>query len=557
MAKSSEKSAVKDTAKQLMPCIFILFVFCYMLFIYEPLIMYCTNKDDFIFDFGLMIMPTAGIFALIFVGSAAVFGLLYLFIGDLPKGAKIFRIVTAALFGVFLVMYIQGNFLTRRLPALDGSQIDWSQYTTENVITVSVVLIVASLIVLGSVYFGLEKTVKVSALVSAAVFVMLNAALISNAAQNDIFERKDNFIATMQDIGGASEEQNYFIFMVDAQNAQEFTQVITSDNQFAHTFDDFTYYTDALAAYPFTRDTVPLLLSGAVNRNEKPFAEYSANAYNSSPLFDALDKRGYSIRLYDMELAWYGDKEHEIENGLYGNAKMHFGRYFKNEMRYVWFKYLPYFLKPASDIENLDFNSTLDADVFQWYNDKLYREITENPKMEKTSGAQFRFIHAEGAHVPLNMDENLNRIENGTYLQKTTATVKLIDAFIERLKDNGVYDNSVIVILADHGFPTGSNGTFLARFAPMLLIKGAGEKHDLVMSDKPVSYFDLPDALVELLDGKQSGELFPQIPEGERTRTLIWYEYTKEYHMVEYQTDGKATDWEQFQPTGRVFDLAE
>lgn len=224
-------------------------------------------------------------------------------------------------------------------------------------------------------------------------------------------------------------------------------------------------------------------------------------------------------------------------------------------MRYVWFKYLPYGIKHVSGINKLDFGSTIDK--FQWGNDTLYNEYKNVSEIKKTSGAQFRFIHAEGAHVPLDMDENLNRIKHGTYVQKTTATIKLISAFIERLKENGVYDNSVIVILADHGYQPAQgkpDNYILSRFNPILLIKGAGEKHDFVISDKPVSYFDLPGAYDDLLDGKQSGELFPEA-EYPRTRTVIWYEIYKEEHMVEYQTDGKATEWDKFRETGSVFDL--
>ena len=112
--------------------------------------------------------------------------------------------------------------------------------------------------------------------------------------------------------------------------------------------------------------------------------------------------------------------------------------------------------------------------------------------------------------------------------------------------------------MADHGYGVAGEyeeGTkVLKRFNPVLLIKGVREKHGLIYSDKPVSYFDLPSAYVDLLDGKPSTELFPEA-EYPRTRECIWHEYTKEYHMVKYQTDGKAKEWEKFRETDEVFDL--
>ncbi len=59
------------------------------------------------------------------------------------------------------------------------------------------------------------------------------------------------------------------------------------------------------------------------------------------------------------------------------------------------------------------------------------------------------------------------------------------------------------------------------------------EKHELIESDIPVSYMDLQEAYEDLLHDKKSTELFQNI-EKNRTRKMLWYEYTKENHMVEY-----------------------
>ena len=53
-----------EHCRQLRPAYLICVVFCFMLFVYEPLLMYSTNKNDFWFDFGIMIVPTLVIFVL-------------------------------------------------------------------------------------------------------------------------------------------------------------------------------------------------------------------------------------------------------------------------------------------------------------------------------------------------------------------------------------------------------------------------------------------------------------------------------------------------------------
>lgn len=551
---STKKAGAKGALKALVPGWIIIFVSCYMLFIFEPLMMYATNRDDFWFDFGIMVIPTLKIFAIFFFGTAAVFTGLYFLFRKFSE--KPYRVALSILFGMFLLLYIQGNFLSAHLPALDGSEIDWSAYGGDDVITLIVLAVLTAALIFAGVKLGLEGFVKYAAWVSAAVFLMLSISLVTTAVKNDLFSKKNNFISTSEGFNGASSEKNFFIFMVDSQSATEFTEVISSGEEFTGAFDDFTYYPDTLSTYAYTRDSVPFVLSGHINKNEENFGKYSEHALNDSALFKELEKRGSGIYLYDSELAWYGEKKVDIKNDPdFDDVKLKFGEYFQNEMRYVWFKYLPYRFKEASDIENLDFGQTIEK--FRWGNDALHNEFNNVPALSLSSGEQFRFIHAEGAHVPLDMDENFNRIESGTYIQKTTATAKLIAEFIERLKKNGVYDNSAIVILADHGYQPLKNrpdNYILSRFNPILLVKGIGEKHEFAVSDKPVSYYDLPQAYTDLLDGKQSAELFPEA-EYPRTRTVIWYEIYKEEHMVEYATDGKATEWDKFRETGNVFDL--
>lgn len=560
MLKTTETSLKTpiNSLKELLPVWIVAFVFCFMLFIFEPLVMYATNKDDLRFDLAAMLPPLLGIFALFFAGAAAVLtGLFFLF--KALKKPAVYKIITAVFFVIFAATYVQGNFLAGNLPALDGAAIDWSVYTKENIITLVIWVILLALMILSLVKCEIDSVMKFAALLSAAIFVMLSVSLVSVLIKNDAFKSKSAFISTAEGLYRASSDKNFYIFMVDSQSATEFSDVI-SDEEFNNAFDDFTYYPDTLSSFAYTRDSLPYILSGELNLNEKDFGDYTKHALNHSLLLKESDSRGYEFYLYSNELSWYGKRGFDIKNAANNNSRLRFGLFFNQEARYVSFKYLPYIFKKYSDIENMDFNRAVvtskTEEMFDWRNDALYNGFNTS-EIEKTSVPQFRLIHAEGAHVPLDMDENLNRIEGGTYLQKTKATAKLIRAFVDSLKQAGVYDNSAIIILGDHGYQPASGAPenyILSRFNPILMIKGFGERHEFAVSDKPVSYLDLPEAYVDLLDGKQSPDLFPNA-EYPRTRTVIWYEIYKEEHKEEYQTDGKATEWDKFVNTGKTYDL--
>ena len=57
--------------------------------------------------------------------------------------------------------------------------------------------------------------------------------------------------------------------------------------------------------------------------------------------------------------------------------------------------------------------------------------------------------------------------------------------------------------MADHGYDKTGKGNLFYRMNPILIIKGINEKHEVVISDKAISYEDVNSALVELVDVKK------------------------------------------------------
>ena len=121
---------------------------------------------------------------------------------------------------------------------------------------------------------------------------------------------------------------------------------------------------------------------------------------------------------------------------------------------------------------------------------------------------------------------------------------------MNRIKESGQYDNSIIIILADHG----NNGYDpIGRQNPILYIKGFDELHsEMIISDKKVSYEDLNNSIYsDLLKNKKSTDLLQAI-NSNRIRRFIWY---KDYDKMEEQTlDGHAWETEKLIPTGAKYE---
>ena len=222
--------------------------------------------------------------------------------------------------------------------------------------------------------------------------------------------------------------------------------------------------------------------------------------------------------------------------------------YINEQTKYILFKYLPFPLKKFSHIELMNFSRANNDMYYYSENAKNYDRIIEN-KVTKIGDKNFQFLHIDGAHLPFDLDENFNKIEDGTYEQKVSAMLKIIDLYLKRLKENEAYDNSVIIIMADHGY---AGLSVVGRQNPILFIKGVDEHHDMINSDIPVSQVDLIDAYMDLIDGKKSIDLFKNV-DYHRERRFLLYEYSKENHMVEYLQKGKAWDEDTLIQTGVEF----
>lgn len=551
------------------PVLIIDAVFSFMLLIYEPILVYSTNKNDFKFDIGMM-MPSLLLFFLLgFISILPLFTVIYLTNQMFARNSNVFHCITIGYFVIFLATYIQGNWLAGDLPVLGGDIIQWDQFLKNDIITLLIWLLLIIVAICVTVRIGSLKTVKIASGISVVVFIMLSAGMISVIAGNNAFKSKGGvFVPTIENYNTVSTDKNFLIFVIDTVDSQTFKSVMDSNDEYVRLFEDFSYFKDTMSVYPFTVYSVPNFLTGTVTKNENEFVDYCNESYNKSPLFEELAKNNYDINIYSSSVLWSGNKKYEIKNSASQYLNLDSKKFFEQEMKYISFKYLPYAYKMYSQIETANFDIAFECDKEIYRSDNIYNySILQSAYLSTQNNPIFQLIHINGAHPAFNLDKDLNKIEKGTYEQEVEACITILKTYIQRLKDSGVYDNSVIIIMSDHGFcssmenpPTdhwpfsvGGKET-LGRQNPLFMVKGFGERHDnYIESDIPITYWtDLMDAYKELIAGSQSTQLFSNIPLTRKRKVLS---FNNAAHLVEFETDGKAWEWEKFKPTGNTYDI--
>ena len=539
---------MKRVLDDLLPCLILAFTTSFMLFIYEPIIMYSNNINDFWFDLSILYKNSVHLFLLLFFVIFFSYFLFYFIDKKVFKNKKIYNILLIIGYIIFISIYIEGNYMAGFLPPLDGTSIVWKNFIKESIISIAILIIVSTLIFILYKKYN-SKMIGYLKYIGLAIFIMISSSLLTTLLTTNALKPKEYAVtSTIKNINTYSENENFIIFLLDAVDSRTFYKVLDTNDEYKDIFNDFTYYPDTISAYPFTRDSIPFILSGVWNNNEDEFKDYYVKSMNKSPLLKNLYDEKYDVNIYDTEILYNSKNAEKIKNLSFSSDydEMKFKR---QELKYVLFKYLPFYLKKYSKIDTLNFNGTkLSIDgVFDLSDTTFNSEYMNDFKTSKNN--QFKFIHLEGAHVPFNLDKDLNRISGGTYDQKVESNIVLTGKFLSYLKKNNVYDNSNIIVMADHGY---NMLEAIGRQNPILFIKGKNEKHDLKISDKAISYDDLQSAYSDLLDHEKSINLFSDIS-SKRSRRYLFYYYGKEDNMVEYIQKGKAWDTNAMKKTGKEF----
>ena len=477
----------------------------------------------------------------------------------------VYRIALAGGLTLFICTYIQGNFMIDKLPPLDGTTIKWENYTilrTEDLILWSVALLI---VVLMYVFLKKDLFSRTVMYLSGGLTLMLLITAVSVVFTSGALQERARYQLGGDNEFVMSDEQNFIILVLDTVDSRTFAELLETHPEYAAEFQDFTYFENTVGAYSCTERAVPYILSGEWYENDEPFEDYMRRMYRESPLFRTLQERGYRMEFYDEEL-YLDDEIAQMFSNVYrvDFELSSYVRFAKPLLKLVGFRYAPFELKKkcifkmAAIDELVKVENAQEKYSFSQQDHIFKSQLDQRGISEQDTQAKFQFIHLNGAHVPFIYDENMNIIdeEEGTYEQTMLAVLSGAGNYVEKLRGSGAYDNTVLIIMADHGYNgMGEKEEDFLRQAALLLIKGRNEQHDTMqISEAPISYEDLQEAYVRLLDGAQSDAVFDWKEGDTRERRFLEYAPGNEKHMVEYLQKGHAQDLTTMVPTGRVFD---
>lgn len=464
-------------------------IFVPFLMLYGMFELYFNNSGEFWFTFGQMAGTVLPAFA------AAVVVLLLI---GLVLPSRIRYIYLVLLFAVGIAMYIQGNILRTDFGLLNGEDIPWEEFSTDNTISIIMWLV----IIVGVLLFALLKKrlfCSVMPYVSMGICLVLTITLITVGLPSLSQEKKTQGVLTKKGEFELSEKENTVVFLLDAMDIAYTQSYFETHPEALEALDGFTLFSNTVGAYGYTMVAVPHILTGQTYLNEQPYKEYMEEAYSQSPLLDALEKQGYEIFMYD-DKSWLSAFERYDNYEMMESFISDKIGFLRDLSKLVVFRYAPQPAKKQFEVysailnpyettvsQNLPFSASNDPEFYS--NMKAQGLSVEGEK------PTFHYYHLSGAHPPYTMDENGGFLENASKTQQISGAWYIVLEYIDQMKEAGIYDSSNIVVLSDHG--NGSNRVF-----PTLMIKRAGDTGEMKVSDTPISYLEnLIPTLVDLVDG--------------------------------------------------------
>lgn len=452
--------------------------------IFAPSSLFLENINEFYIEY-IVVAPVVFLPALILF--AGIFSVGYL----IPEKYLIFY--TSLIFGVSLSIYVQMNFLNSKLPPLDGTEIAWNLYTKEAVISTVFWILCLFVCVITAWRWKqrAEKTEKyISYFLSAVQMVSLIVLLMTNRLDPEWeygFSKEGEF--------SVGSNENIIIFVVDSLQPSSLEEYIASA-AYESQLNDFTFFDNAVSGGAPTVVAMPVLLTGVERDPMQDIEEYSDEIWQETSLYDDMTDKGYDIRFYttpasiptpsDIENAHHMVSNYTITRNDWIDDYVKFAKQF---YKLVNFYTMPQILKARYWLSTESIMNAINSadDKYVEDNYAFYCDIRAAKKLTESYDKAFRLYHLYGVHKPYITNENIEEVYENTVTeqQQLQGVMKEIYLYMDMMKEIGVYDSSIIIILGDHGqHEIGS-----AEVNPAVLIKLPHESHDtLQYNSSPVHF---------------------------------------------------------------------
>ena len=521
------------------PALFVVLPLC----LFGPHTIFSGNETEFSAPFSVLVRPLliagAGIAAALILAGLA-----------LPR--TLLRYYVAILFGVGVVIWIQGNLLVADYGPLDGTAIDWTLQSWRNPYEIALWIVVPGVCAAAATHVS-----RIAPFASTVLLMLQTGVLIASALQSDS-PSSTQWRGPADSMFDLSKKQNIIHIVLDAFQSDFFHEILEENRQeLDRSLSGAVFFADHGGAFPTTMVSIPAMLTGTVYRQQQPLPRYVREHFDSGSLFKSLRAHGYRVDSVS-EIPFDGKS---VSNG-YRLRRPHVS-YAEYTRFAAWqlgdlslFRHAPHIVRPriyndhSWRLQNLlGPGDTSGRRHFPVNGAAILQEFAQRltPTVDQPV---YKFIHVGIPHRPVTITADCEFVEGlrptrENYKGQTHCAVRRLIALLDRLKEIGVYDDALIVVSSDHGIgyaplkfvhdrqtPAGALATLSGKSMALLIVKAPGSRGAVRVSRAPTAISDVAATVLDVMDVPHTLPGEPALKLAENAQRL------RVFGMYDWEDDG-------------------
>lgn len=370
--------------------------------------------------------------------------------------------------GLSICAYVQGMFLNGRLFLMDGKQLDWSVgLKVINIAVWCAILLALAAVCRFSKGRG-KKIILFSSIVLSLMQITGSVSLLpryfQSAKKEELGVSGNNYFST-KGLHEAAGEENIIIFVLDTYDVDYMNEVLGKYPDFLTPLKGFTYFPDTVSQFSRTFPSIPYMLTESQYFYEIPLDEYVNLAFDTCDFWRNLKDKGIPYYIYEADENVIGNSVKQeagnyVREGHILHENTSFAGCIEAVSRISAYRLFPYVFKEYYNYTSGTINELVvteriwDLPAFVDDDIAVYDELRNHGlHVSEKEDKALRFIHLNGAHAPYTMDENGAKVRHGegTALWQYVGCMNLVYDYLRMLQELGIYENSTIIITADHG----------------------------------------------------------------------------------------------------------
>lgn len=498
--KHDFRCALEDNWKlQLKYIVPIILLWIVTVVIYIPNELYLSNASDFPISFWYFFVRIL-FGGIILLGFTTIGAVLFL-------TKKQMALFGTSLFAILLIGYLQGMILNGQMTQLDGSVQTWS--LSKQVVNL-IIWFGLAVIIFAFRIRRKEKAEKLIRLVCIYLVLIQMVSLGILLFTSDGKDTKKDVALTKDGLMEIGKENNIVVFVLDQYDGMIIDEIQQLQPDFLAPLHDFTYYRNMVGDFLPTAMSIPYLLSGSEWSEDILESQWNQKAYErEDALLKCLKSQNYDIQIY-TDSQYVSESQKDIISNYKENVKREcrMNDLLNLMMQCSKYRISPFALKNYYQYDTKDIVELSDYDeVYKCSDDLPFYEQLLNEGLyvggaEEKDG-QFKFIHMWGAHPPYNLTEDFQHIDYdwrrdvhiGDKISQAKGALKIVYEYIDQLEKLGKYDDTMIIITADHGYKEwlcDENNEVISTSFPICFIKEPNESSENIrISEAPICHTDI------------------------------------------------------------------